>query len=89
MRSPELRQPAATDATLAERLADDYHAREPFWSEASAIGSDAFVRPLAGVRQSGQLQLLPSLSVGEQEPLYMLTLSSRAHGALWARKQDD
>jgi putative transposase len=73
--------------TLDEKLAEAYHAREPFWSEASAIGSEAFVTDLAGPRLSGRIDEIPRLAVGEAEPLYQLTLSSREKTALWARQQ--
>ena len=44
------------NATLAEKLAlaEDYHAREPFWSEASVIGSETFVRELGGAPLRGR-----------------------------------
>ena len=37
--------------TLAEKLAEAYHVREPFWSEAAAIGSKEFVTNLVGPLQ--------------------------------------
>lgn len=75
-----------TDA-LDEKLAEQYHTREPFWSEASVIGREPFMTEIAGISPSGRMEAIPELSTGEGETLYQLTLSSRQKRALWARQQ--
>jgi putative transposase len=75
------------NGTLAERLTDGYQVKESFWSEASAIGSEAFVSALGGVRARSRVEAVPQQNVGEDAPLYMVKLSSRDHRAMWARKE--
>jgi putative transposase len=75
--------------TLAEKLAQGYHSREAYWSEAAAIGSEAFVKRFAGRVLRGRIEAIRGISICEDEPMYTLTLSTREQKALWARQQDE
>jgi hypothetical protein len=42
---------------------------------------------LGGARLKDRIEAIPGLMIGEDEPLYQLTLSSREKSALWTRQQ--
>ncbi len=61
--------------------------RVPYWSEAAAIGSEAFVKQLAGRATGGRIDVVPAASIGEEQAMYTLTLPTRDQRALWAQRQ--
>jgi len=74
--------------TLAEKLAQQYHAREACWSEATVIGGESFVSRFANRILRGRIEVVSGMSIREDEPSYTLTLSTREQKALWGRLKD-
>ena len=89
-----LEMPGRTDGfrdwyerTMQEMLSGGYLCREPQWSEATAVGSRAWVESLAehvvvGPRSIEAVPPSPS-HVGEEEASYALRLSARQSDLLW------
>ena len=75
-----------------EKLENEYIAKESLWSTASAIGSQDWVKRMAGSLNKGVVERLPDTKltnmIGESEVTYSLHLSSRDHRDFWTRRCD-
>lgn len=74
--------------TLEEKLFETYHAREAYWSEATAIGSESFVGRFTNRILRSRIEVVSDVTIGEEDWSYTVTLSTREHKALWSGLQD-
>ena len=57
------------------------------WSEAEAIGSEAFVERFGSRALRGRIESVLDTSLCEDQPMYTLTRSTRDQKVLWAQQQ--
>ncbi len=76
------------ETRIHDLCAAGYHAREPAWTEAAAVGSREWVQKLSQVVAVGRKSVVPvdsgaDLAVGERNASYALRLSRRQADALF------
>ena len=74
------------EATVEEMVRQEYRAREPWWSEALAVGGEQWVRRHLPRARNVRVEAVPSsgdLAVGEPPGTYAVRAAQREQQAFW------